>query len=65
MINVLEKMVREGGMLEKRLTMVYPWGVASQGPLAEMRKALSDAYDACEDAYSRCNGRITRNSEEE
>ena len=27
-----------------------------------MRKALSDAYDACEDAYYRgCNGRITRN----
>ena len=25
MINVLEKMVREGGMLEKRLTMVIAW----------------------------------------
>ena len=65
MINVLEKMVREGGMLEKRLTMATGMGVAPLGPLAEMRKALSDAYDACEDAYQDAMGGLKETSEEE
>ena len=50
-INSLEKMVRENGFLEKKLVDAAGMGTARLQPLAEMRQALSDAYDACEDAY--------------
>ena len=56
MINMLEKMVKENGMLEKRLVAAAGMGTARIQPLASMRQALSDAYDACEDAYQDAMG---------
>ena len=56
MINMLEKMVKENGMLEKRLVAAAGMGTARLQPLASMRQALSDAYDACEDAYQDAMG---------
>ena len=56
MINMLEKMVKENGMLEKRIVAAAGMGTARLQPLASMRQALSDAYDACEDAYQDAMG---------
>ena len=56
MINMLEKMVKENGMLEKRLVAAAGMGTARLQPLASMRQALSDAYDSCEDAYQDAMG---------
>lgn len=56
MINMLEKMVREGGTLEKRIIAADGGKTARITPLASMRQALSDAYDACEDAYQDAMG---------
>ena len=67
MINMLEKMVRENGMLEKRLVAAAGMETARLQPLADMRQALSDAYDACEDAYQDAMGDFVvgeENSEE-
>ena len=55
-INSLEKMVRENGFLEKKLVDAAGMDTARLQPLAEMRQALSDAYDACEDAYQDAMG---------
>ena len=55
-INSLEKMVRENGFLEKKLVDAAGMDTARLQPLAEMRQALSDAYDACEDAYQESMG---------
>lgn len=56
MINMLEKMVKENGTLEKRLVAAAGMDTARLAPLATMRQALSDAYDACEDAYQDAMG---------
>jgi hypothetical protein len=56
MINMLEKMVREGGTLEKRIIAADGGKTSRIAPLASMRQALSDAYDACEDAYQDAMG---------
>jgi len=56
MINMLEKMVREGGTLEKRIIAADGGKTARIAPLAGMRQALSDAYDACGDAYQDAMG---------
>ena len=55
-INSLEKMVRENGFLEKKLVDAAGMDTARLQPLADMRQALSDAYDACEDAYQDAMG---------
>ena len=55
-INTLEKMVRENGFLEKKLVDAAGMETARLQPLADMRQALSDAYDACEDAYQDAMG---------
>lgn len=55
-INSLEKMVRENGFLEKKLVDAAGMDTARLQPLAQMRQALSDAYDACEDAYQDAMG---------
>ena len=55
-INSLEKMVRENGFLEKKLVDAAGMDTARLQPLAEMRQALSDAYDACQDAYQDAMG---------
>ncbi len=47
-INMLEKMCREGGMLETKIKQA---GGEERESLAEMRQALSDAYEACEKAH--------------
>mgnify|MGYP000096963024 FL=1 len=49
-------MVRENGFLEKKLVDAAGMDTARLQPLAEMRQALSDAYDACEDAYQDAMG---------
>jgi hypothetical protein len=46
-INTLEKMVSEGGMLEKKIAQAG----GDPAALADMRQALSDAYDAYEIAH--------------
>ena len=50
-IKAMERTVRENGMLEKTLVAAAGMQVAPLTPLADMRKTLSDAYDACEEAY--------------
>jgi len=47
-INMLEKMCREGGMLETKIKQA---GGEERESLADMRQALSDAYEACEQAH--------------
>jgi hypothetical protein len=46
-INMLEKMVREGGMLETKIAQAGGDVTA----LSDMREALSSAYEACETAH--------------
>ena len=46
-INTLEQMVREGGMLERKIAQAG----GDPAALADMRQALSDAYDAYETAH--------------
>ena len=46
-INTLEQMVREGGMLEKKIAQAG----GDPAALADMRQALSDAYEAYEVAH--------------
>ncbi len=65
MINMLEKMVKENGTLEKRLTAAAGMETARLQPLADMRQALSDAYDACEDAYQDAMGDFVVGEEKE
>ena len=65
MINMLEKMVAENGVLEKRLIAAAGMDTAPLAPLASMRQALSDAYDACEDAYQDAMGGLKETSKEE
>ena len=55
-INNLEKLFRENGSIEKNLVDAAGMDTARLQPLAEMRQALSDAYDACEDAYQDAMG---------
>lgn len=55
-INNLEKMVKENGFIEKKLVDAAGMGTARLQPLADIRKALSDAYDAVEDAYQESMG---------
>ena len=50
-INKMERIVKENGMLEKTLVSAAGMEVAPLTPLADMRKTLSDAADACENAY--------------
>lgn len=47
LINSMEKMVREGGMLETKIAQAG----GDSAALADMRQALSDAYEACEQAH--------------
>lgn len=47
LINSMEKMVREGGMLETKIAQAG----GDSSALADMRQALSDAYEACEQAH--------------
>jgi hypothetical protein len=54
-INTLEQMVREGGMLETKIAQAG----GDVAALADMRQALSDAYDACEDAHQDALGSAT------
>lgn len=65
MINMLEKMVKENGVLEKRLIAAAGMDTARLQPLADMRQALSDAYDACEDAYQDAMGDFVVGEEKE
>ena len=65
MINMLEKMVKENGTLEKRLVAAAGMDTARLQPLATMRQALSDAYDACEDAYQDAMGDFVVGEEKE
>jgi len=65
MINMLEKMVAENGVLEKRLIAAAGMDTAPLTPLASMRQALSDAYDACEDAYQDAMGGLKETSKED
>ena len=46
-INTLEQMVREGGMLERKIAQAG----GDPAALADMRQALSDAYEAYEFAH--------------
>ena len=46
-INILEQMVREGGMLEKKIAQAG----GDPAALADMRQALGDAYEAYEVAH--------------
>ena len=46
-INTLEKMVREGGMLEMKIAQAG----GDPAALRDMRQALSDAYEAYEEAH--------------
>ena len=46
-INILEQMVREGGMLEKKIAQAG----GDPAALADMRQALDDAYQAYEVAH--------------
>ena len=46
-INTLEQMVREGGMLERKIAQAG----GDPAALADMRQALSDAYEAYEVAH--------------
>ena len=55
-INSLEKMVKENGFIEKKLVDAAGMGTARLQPLADIRQALSDAYDAVEDAYQESMG---------
>ena len=55
-INQLEKMVKENGFIEKKLVDAAGMGTARLQPLADMRQALSDAYDSVEDAYQDAMG---------
>jgi len=55
-INNLEKMVKENGFIEKKLVDAAGMGTARLQPLADIRQALSDAYDAVEDAYQESMG---------
>ena len=47
LVNSMEKMVREGGMLETKIAQAG----GDSSALADMRQALSDAYEACEQAH--------------
>jgi len=51
-INTLEKMVREGGMLEKKIAQAGGDATA----LIDMREALSSAYEACEASHYHAMG---------
>ena len=55
-INNLEKLVRENGSIEKNLVDAAGMDTARLQPLADVRQALSDAYDAVEDAYQESMG---------
>jgi len=46
-VNTLEKMCREGGMLEERIQQAG----GDAASLIDMRNALSSAYEACEQAH--------------
>ena len=50
-VKELERIVRENGKLEKTLVAAAGMDVAPLTPLADMRKTLFDAADACEKAY--------------
>lgn len=54
-INTLEQMVREGGMLERKISQAG----GDPAALADMRQALSDAYDAYEIAHMDALGSAT------
>ena len=60
-INTLEKMVREGGMLEKKIAQAG----GDPAALADMRQALSDAYEAYEVAHMDALGSTPEQQPEE
>ena len=60
-INILEQMVREGGMLEKKIEQAG----GDPAALADMRQALSDAYEAYEVAHMDALGSTPEQQPEE
>ena len=60
-INTLEQMVREGGMLERKIAQAG----GDPAALADMRQALSDAYDAYETAHMDALGSTPEQQPEE
>jgi len=60
-INTLEKMVREGGMLERKIAQAG----GDPAALADMRQALSDAYEAYEVAHMDALGSTPEQQPEE
>jgi hypothetical protein len=60
-INTLEQMVREGGMLERKIAQAG----GDPAALADMRQALSDAYEAYEVAHMDALGSTPEQQPEE
>jgi len=60
-INTLEKMVREGGLLERKIAQAG----GDPAALADMRQALSDAYEAYEVAHMDALGSTPEQQPEE
>lgn len=60
-INTLEQMVREGGMLEKKIAQAG----GDPSALADMRQALSDAYEAYEQSHMDALGSTPEQQPEE
>lgn len=58
---MLEKMVREGGMLEKKIEQAG----GDPAALFDMRNALSDAYEACYEAHRDALGSTPEQQPEE